>query len=71
MCIGSRMGLILIKTALISFLRNHQVRVCAKTVKQPTYDPKSCVLHLNDGVYLELVRDNLSNERINLLKNVK
>lgn len=58
-CLGSRLAMLEVKVGLVAFLKNHHVQVCAKTVIDPVFDPKSLVLQTTTGVYVEFVRDNM------------
>ncbi|EDV98210.1 cytochrome P450 6g1 [Drosophila grimshawi] len=58
-CIGSRIGLLQTKLGLVHILKNHYVRCCSQTPKDIEFDPKTVVLQLNSGMFLEIVNDRL------------
>ncbi|XP_059224373.1 cytochrome P450 6g1 isoform X1 [Stomoxys calcitrans] len=58
-CIGSRIGLLQTKLGLVHFLKNYRVQTCSKTPIQEDFDPKALVLQFENGVTLNVVRDNL------------
>ncbi|XP_075167554.1 uncharacterized protein LOC142239648 [Haematobia irritans] len=60
-CIGSRIGLLQTKLGLVHFLKNHRVQICDKTPVREEFDPKALVLQFEQGVSLNVVRDNLYN----------
>ncbi|XP_059225821.1 uncharacterized protein LOC106092109 [Stomoxys calcitrans] len=68
-CIGYRLGLLQIKTALAHFLKNHRVQVCEQTNLEPQFDPKAFILQQKGGVYLEVVRDNMFDNAFKLKSN--
>ncbi|KAH8384603.1 hypothetical protein KR093_002178 [Drosophila rubida] len=63
-CIGSRIGLLQAKLGLVHFLKNHYVRICSKTVEDISFDPKTFVLQLKTGLYLEIVNDRLYDDSV-------
>ncbi|XP_023294821.2 cytochrome P450 6g1-like [Lucilia cuprina] len=65
MCIGSRLGMLKVKIGLSYFLKNHYVRTCKETVVKPEFDPKAIVLKLKGDLFVEVVRDNLFDRKVN------
>lgn len=58
-CIGSRIGLLQTKIGLVHFLKNHKVEMCKKTPSETTFDPKAFLLQFENGMHLNVIRDNL------------
>ncbi|XP_061400023.1 cytochrome P450 6g1 [Musca vetustissima] len=58
-CIGSRIGLLQTKIGLVHFLKNHRVEVCDKTPTCEQFDAKALVLQFEQGITLNVVRDQL------------
>ncbi|KAH8398960.1 hypothetical protein KR222_004285 [Zaprionus bogoriensis] len=66
-CIGSRIGLLQAKLGLVHIFKNHYVRQCSQTPKDIEFDPKAFVLQLKTGMFLEIVKDNLYEDRAETL----
>lgn len=58
-CIGSRIGLLQSKLGLVHFLKNHRVETCNKTPTCEQFDPKALLLQFEQGITLNVVRDQL------------
>ncbi|XP_037812684.1 cytochrome P450 6g1-like [Lucilia sericata] len=58
-CIGARLGLLEVKVGLVHILKYYRVRVCAQTIIQPKFEPKSIVLQTRGGIHVEFIRDNM------------
>lgn len=59
MCIGSRLGMLQTKIAIVNFLKNHFVRTYEQTVIKPKFEPKALMLQTKGGIHVEFIRDNL------------
>ena len=58
-CIGTRIGLLQTKLGLVHILKNHKFEICAKTPINSTFDPKAIFLQYENGITLNVIRDNL------------
>ncbi|XP_075167814.1 uncharacterized protein LOC142239971 [Haematobia irritans] len=58
-CVGSRLGLLQVKLALVHILKNHYVQLCDQTNINPQFDPKAFLLQIKGGIKLEVVCDNM------------
>ena len=58
-CIGMRVGLLQSRLGLVHLLKNHSVRPCAETIKEPKFEPKLHTLQFVRPIKLEVVYDGL------------
>ncbi|XP_067633194.1 uncharacterized protein [Eurosta solidaginis] len=64
-CIGNRLGLLQSKLGLAHILKNHCVKFCDKTPAEMKFDPMSIGLTSKVGIYLNIVNDELYEQRLN------
>ncbi|XP_076664024.1 cytochrome P450 6B5 [Andrena cerasifolii] len=55
-CIGMRFALLQIKMGIISFLRNHQVEICDRTITPIKFSTRSLVITSEKGFWLRIVQ---------------
>ncbi|XP_075168675.1 cytochrome P450 6g1-like [Haematobia irritans] len=63
-CVGARLGMIQVKIGLMQFLKNHYVKVCPQTQTNPEFDPKAAIVQIKGGIYLEVIGDNMCDNRL-------
>ncbi|XP_075167815.1 uncharacterized protein LOC142239972 [Haematobia irritans] len=63
-CIGGRLAMLQVKCGLFYLLKNHYVRVCDGTMRQPEFDPKAFVFQLKGGIHLEFIKDDMCDKLV-------
>lgn len=58
-CVGGRFGEMQARLGLFKFFQNHRVEPSEFTPKEPKFDPRTIVIHMDGGIILNVFRDSV------------